>query len=409
MSFSDSFRTRAYIYGFGAVAASASAVVIFAISREIPEIDVLRDALAGTLTIGVISLSAFLLRAALSSLFGRFFLRESRTERHVAAIEESALAGLAAGLIGGGLFQGLTMVWLPYVLPPEELFILVPLAAMAIVVFSGQVDFWLRDTQAEQEQAHARLEAVARQLEQEAQVREKFLLTLAHESRTPLTSLRVSAELLRDVGTKNDDPVITRLSQSMGRSAGELASLYANIVDIGHILRHDFSLDPEALSLSEVARVASEAVAPAMAGKKQTLKLTNSAEAVEVLADRQAVNRILVGLLDNASRYSPAESEIDLIVSSDGKDALFEVKDQGEGIAPEEQDQVFKPFYRVQSADSRYGAGIGVGLTVARTLAEAHGGSIRVESAPGRGSSFFVRLPVKGPPEKVEGDSDGDS
>ncbi len=393
---SRSFGVRAYLYALIVVVASLSAVLAFVIAHQAEPVDLVRESLAGIGLMLVISLSASFLSPALSALLGTAYRPASSSQRRILVIEACALAGLGGGLIGGSAFSALSKVWLPYTLPAEVLFMLLPLTSMTITILAGQIRFWLQETGAGREEANRQLDERARQLEIEAEVREKFLLTMAHESRTPLTSLRVSSELLRDVSTKNDDPVITRLSQNIGRSTTEMASLYASIVDIGRIMQKDYSLKPETVSLSEVVNAASEAVTPTITNRKQRLAITNGAETVEVVADRQGINRILVSILDNASKYSPSGSEIEVVVSAGGKHVVFEVKDHGAGIAPEEQEKIFQPFYRIKSADAQHGAGIGIGLTVARALAEAHGGKVSVNSTPGQGSSFIVTLPKNG-------------
>lgn len=398
MPSSDRFRIGAYIYALVVVTGLIAVILTLHISRQVQDLHPLRGALVAAAVMAVAVLSSSATQIVLLRGLSRLYTPLDTSQRWTIMLESSALGGLAGGLASGGLLYAFTKSWLPITLPSEELFILLPVSAMVVAVASAQIRFWLREADVGRGEANKQLDARARQLEQEAEVREKFLLTMAHESRTPLTSLRVSSELLRDVGTKSDDPVITRLSLNIGRSSAELASLYANIVDIGRIMKQDFALKPETMSLSEVLNAASGAVNPAIAVKRQKLKLTNGPEVVEVVADRQGINRILVSILDNASRYSPSDSEIEVVISADGRHVVFEVKDQGAGIPPEEQEKIFQPFYRIKSADSQHGAGIGIGLTVAKALVEAHGGNIWVNSSPGQGSSFFVKLPAGGSP-----------
>ena len=111
-----------------------------------------------------------------------------------------------------------------------------------------------------------------------------------------------------------------------------------------------------------------------------------------MLGDRDALRQLLLILIDNAVKYTPAPGSVRLGVRRSGDDAVIEVADTGIGIAPEDQQRIFERFYRADPA--RSGNGAGLGLAIARWLVDAQGGRIEVESAPGRGSVFRVLLPL---------------
>lgn len=126
--------------------------------------------------------------------------------------------------------------------------------------------------------------------------------------------------------------------------------------------------------------------------KEQTLRVEGD-ENVTVMADRTILRQALVNLIDNAVKYSPIKGEIRVRVMNSGQDALIEVQDNGPGILPEHRDRIFERFYRVDKARTRAEGGSGLGLSIAQWAVTVHKGSIAVQSSPGAGSTFRVRLP----------------
>ena len=121
------------------------------------------------------------------------------------------------------------------------------------------------------------------------------------------------------------------------------------------------------------------------------------APGVVVTGDRDALKRAVANLLDNAVRLAPAGSRIRLATGSEDDQAWIAVADEGPGIAPEDQPHVFDRFWRADKGRSRADGGTGLGLAIVRHVAEAHGGTVRVDSELGRGSTFTVSLPLAGP------------
>ncbi len=115
---------------------------------------------------------------------------------------------------------------------------------------------------------------------------------------------------------------------------------------------------------------------------------------VWVQADAHALGRLFLILIDNAIKYTPTGGRVEVLVATDNGSALATVRDTGIGIAAEDLPNVFERFYRVDKARSRESGGVGLGLSIGRWIAEAHGGTVEVQSTPGRGSIFQVRLPL---------------
>jgi two-component system sensor histidine kinase SenX3 len=132
----------------------------------------------------------------------------------------------------------------------------------------------------------------------------------------------------------------------------------------------------------------------AMAGAKSVRIELHTTESAEVRGDPDDLDLIWSNLLDNAIRYSPAGSEVEVMVSHDNGNARVDVRDRGPGIPKDQLQHIFDRFQRADASRSRETGGYGLGLAIARAMTEAYGGSIAAESQPGEGTIFSVRLPV---------------
>ena len=151
-------------------------------------------------------------------------------------------------------------------------------------------------------------------------------------------------------------------------------------------------LEPVNLS-AEVARAARAFQAPA---REKGIELRGAAAEVPELAlDRERIAQVLNNLLGNAVRFTPADGTVSLTLAAAGAWVEVAVEDSGPGIDPEHLPHIFDRFYRVEGSRSRESGGAGLGLAIVRQLVEAHGGTVSVESTPGRGSRFAFRLPLR--------------
>jgi signal transduction histidine kinase len=130
-----------------------------------------------------------------------------------------------------------------------------------------------------------------------------------------------------------------------------------------------------------------------MAGEKQISIRKNLQENVRVIGDPDSLTEVFLNIIENAIKYSPADSTVEITAASDGREATTEIRDHGAGIKPEDLERVFDRFYRGDIA--RKMPGTGLGLSIAKAITEAHGGKISVKSEYGSGSSFLVSLPLK--------------
>jgi two-component system phosphate regulon sensor histidine kinase PhoR len=223
-------------------------------------------------------------------------------------------------------------------------------------------------------------------------VRRDFVANVSHELKTPLAAMRGLVETLLE-DERMEDAVRRRFLGKLADQVTRLADLASDLLHLSRAESERTRARVE-LDLGAAASAACERFAAGAAAKKVAL----ACDAAPVVApcDPEAIAQVLDNLLDNAIKYTPPGGSVRLRVASDLDDALLEVEDTGVGIEPAEQKRVFERFYRVDKARSRDVPGTGLGLSIVKHLVDAHGGGVELESWPGRGSTFRVRLPKSG-------------
>ncbi len=258
------------------------------------------------------------------------------------------------------------------------------------LVLSAGAGFWL---------AGRTLRPIAQAMERQR----RFTADASHELRTPLTLIRGNAELLsrhpdrpiREYGDVVQDIIIE--SDRLGRLVADLLTLAR--ADEGRLQLALTDVDLSAMTAALVREFE-----PLAAAKGLTLR-AEIAPGLHVRGDADRLRQLGVILLDNAVRYTQS-GVVTLRLTGAHHGAVLSVSDTGPGIAPEHLPHIFERFYRADPARSSDQGGSGLGLAIARWIAEAHGGRIEVTSAPGRGSTFSVRLPPR-PPSRSLGPRDG--
>jgi PAS domain S-box-containing protein len=241
------------------------------------------------------------------------------------------------------------------------------------------------------------------QLYQEAQAavraRDSFLSIASHELNTPLTSLSLNVQTLQrmlqqaGLGSPQQDTVNARL-QVVQRQIRRLANLIHELLDISRITAGKLRLEPEEVDLAGLARDLALRFSEELSRSGGELRL-ETPESVVGFWDRLRVEQILQNLLTNAIKYGRG-LPIEVQIRADAQWARVVVKDQGIGIAPEDQARLFQRFERL--ASERHFSGFGLGLWIVRQILDAMGGRIHLQSEPGRGSIFTVELPLRGAP-----------
>src|SRR6266702_7306073 len=222
----------------------------------------------------------------------------------------------------------------------------------------------------------------------------RFTADDSHELRTPLTAIRSVGEvaLQEPKGPAEYRDVIGSMLEEVDRLTRLVESLLVlSRADAGHL--HLQRADISFLALAQEASALVEVLAEE---KRQHIAVEGDTRPL-VSVDRLILRQAIVNLVDNAIKYSPADSRILVYVcASDNGHATLEVTDQGPGVPPEHSSHIFDRFYRMDAARSRVWGGAGLGLSIARWAVEAHGGEIGVRSAGAQGSTFWIRLPSIG-------------
>lgn len=230
--------------------------------------------------------------------------------------------------------------------------------------------------------------AMASRLEATEMSRRRLLRDLTHELRTPVATIEGYLEGIRDGVVAADDDTFATM-----RAAAE--RLHRLVEDIGDVSRADegvLELRPRTIDLGEVVASVGAQVQGSYGEADVSLVLPTSSASVKVEADPDRISQIVANLLDNARLHSPAGSAVTVTVDTDDGNAVVTVVDRGSGITATDLPHVFERFYR--SASSRAIPGSGLGLTIARSLARAHGGDITAHSeGRGGGSTFVLVLP----------------
>ncbi len=221
--------------------------------------------------------------------------------------------------------------------------------------------------------------------------KDEFLATLAHELRNPLAPVRMSLEILRQKGVSKQAEEAARAV--ILRQVAQMVSLIDDLLDISRITMGRIYLQRERVALGEVIDAAIEIARPHIDERGHYLSLELPAQPVYVEVDRTRMAQLLSNLLNNAAKYTPQNGRIQLTAALADDVVGVSVVDSGIGIAPDMLDRVFEMFVRVDHSLERAESGLGVGLTLARRLAELHGGTLAARSAGlGRGSEFILRL-----------------
>jgi signal transduction histidine kinase len=334
---------------------------------------------------------------------------ETGGQGYLAVAQLVELAGLPAGaIVVAKPNPALTSRWLQLLWELAIAFgIGIPVAGLLVVYFSRRVAHPLEALAAaadevaagnysvvlpeegggsEIEQLSARFREMASRLAESEELSRHFLMSVSHELRTPLTSIRGHVAALRE-GVLEDE---AERSSSLAVIAGEavrLERLVGDVLDLARLDARRFALLREEVDMRVICERAYAAFAAEARTRDVDLELSLDDGAV-LVTDGDRVFQIVSNLLANAIHWTSAGGRVELRLARSGGDVTVAVSDTGPGIGPEERERIFRPFW------SGHGGGTGLGLTIASELASALGGGLEVESEPGHGSRFVLRLPL---------------
>ncbi len=221
------------------------------------------------------------------------------------------------------------------------------------------------------------------------QMRIDFVANVSHELRTPLTVIKGYADTLIQDMQKSGGETLDHLN-SIARNSDRLMNLMNDLLDLSS-LESDSIIQKDPLSTQEISERILKQLQGSFDAKNQTVEVKCSA--LTVVADAPRLEQVLINLLSNANKYTPAGGSVLVDWSPDGSDTVLKVQDSGPGIPVEHHARLFERFYRVDKARSREQGGTGLGLAIVKHIMQRHEGSVWVESKSGEGSSFFCRFP----------------
>jgi PAS domain S-box-containing protein len=228
----------------------------------------------------------------------------------------------------------------------------------------------------------------------------EFLAILAHEVRNPLAPLRNGLQILKM--RSSADPTVLQTVDMMDRQMTHLVRLVDDLLDLSRITRGKLELRPQKVLLTEILGNAVESSRAFIEANRHELSMDLSVKNLLVDGDADRLVQVFSNLLLNSAKYTDAGGFITLALQRDNNEAVIAVQDNGIGIPPTALEHIFDMFFQVPTLEAHSTQGLGIGLSVVRTLVEMHGGSVRAFSeGPGKGSRFTVRLPIAEGPHSV--------
>lgn len=219
--------------------------------------------------------------------------------------------------------------------------------------------------------------------------RDQFSAIAVHELKTPLTTINLYSQVLnKQYKNKKASKVLQNSVQTISHETEKLNYMINDLLDFSKFQTNKFTLNTEIFSLAELCRERINIAKSLNPSQKYVFK--QHVRIATICADRISLDRVLTNLLTNAGKYSSPKGKITITLQKKHREYILSVKDAGSGIAKEHLDKLFEPFYQVENGKK----GLGLGLHIAKSIVELHKGKIWVESKIGKGSTFFVSLPI---------------
>ncbi|HBN09361.1 MAG TPA: hypothetical protein DD435_12170 [Cyanobacteria bacterium UBA8530] len=299
------------------------------------------------------------------------------------------------------IFLGLGLGIYPF-LPPESYWLCYSIAAVLhFLVGTGIIVFILEEKRKEISQLK---QGQIETLSEADRIKDEFLSVVSHELRTPLNAIQGFASILdREIQGPISPPQKESLSRILAASY-KMTELVNNILDASRMRTGNFAIQPNRTDYSSLMGEVLELLLP-LGQLKQIEIAEESAVSGEVFLDDLRIAQVLTNLLSNAIKFSPRGGKIFIKASVEKGFLLTEIRDEGIGISSEDLPKLFIPFKQLDMSLTRSYVGSGLGLSIAKKIVEAHDGQIGVESALGKGSVFWFRLPLRNETSKVAASS----
>ena len=220
----------------------------------------------------------------------------------------------------------------------------------------------------------------------------QFLALLAHELRNPLAPLRNGITLLR---LQREPQRLAETQAMMERQVAHMARLIEDLLDVSRIDRGQLELRRERVAIDAVVASAIETAKPAIESKQQALVVRYERSALHVDGDPVRLSQVISNLLNNASKFTPPQGRIEIAITVEDAEAVIAVTDSGLGFRAEDSDRIFELFVQLDASRAQAAGGLGIGLTLVRSIVALHGGTVTAHSdGAGQGARFTVRLPL---------------
>ncbi len=322
-----------------------------------------------------------------------FLLMQSASMEGADAILNQLGLYLVLGVIVGTVAGVVVVLWLTRtVLRPLD-----RMAHTAVAIAGGDLNRRLRLPEGGNEVARlgGAFDHMVDRLAASLHAQRRFVADASHELRTPLTSLEGMSEMLLLGADRGDGRAVQRMARSMHGELGRMARLVSDLLTLSRL----DSAAPMSFAKVDAGKLLdniAEQVSALAEAREVRLQVEHANDGpIGVQADADRLKQVLLNLVDNALRYTPSEGVVTLSAQMvEGNHVRLEVRDTGPGIAPEDIPYIFDRFYRGDPSRARTTGSTGLGLAIARSIVQAHGGTIEAELAPGAGARFIVTLPA---------------
>jgi len=238
----------------------------------------------------------------------------------------------------------------------------------------------------------AAFNSMSEKLEALEDTRNQFVSNASHELKTPLAAMKVLVESLI-YQPDMDKALRTEFLQDINKEIDRLSAIVSDLLTLTRMDSHSLQLHMEKLELRQLVEENAHRLSSMARKRSQTLNVDVS-DPCATTADRGKLNQVIYNLMENAIKYTQEGGTIDVLLENTGSTARLTVRDNGPGIPADAQPHLFERFYRVDKARSRDTGGTGLGLSIVKQLVVLHGGTVRVESEEGKGSTFITELPI---------------
>ncbi|MGL1891075.1 MAG: response regulator [Spirochaetaceae bacterium] len=236
----------------------------------------------------------------------------------------------------------------------------------------------------------------ATDLEKASQYKSEFLANMSHELRTPLNSILILSQLISNNKKGNLDEKQIKSAKAINSSGEDLLKLINEVLDLSKVEAGKIDINPEVMTIDSLIEDMERIYRPSADQKKIDLKFSKDKKLPgSIVTDSHRLQQVIKNLMTNALKFTNKKGTVSLNITLEGENVEFSVKDSGIGIPLDKQDAVFEAFQQADGSTSRKYGGTGLGLSISRDLIKLLGGSIRLESEIGKGSTFIVTLPLQ--------------